>query len=174
MRTFRYIYVRMSWQPEKLEHWKEHPQDFRLMVVTTTTVMNRHVTLLPEMHPMPCADSDTFMCVSWQPNKTEHERAHPWDLKLLLVTRTGVLHQFALKLKNFDPISMAFVSPPTGLLEMPEFVVLISLDCRVASENLWVYDAIPTKSTRSRHACITVSDRITAMSLMLRCFLTLV
>ena len=28
------------------------------------------------------------------------------------------------------------------------FNVLISLDCRVASEILWVYDAIPTTSTR--------------------------
>ena len=30
------------------------------MVVTTTVVINRHATLLPEMHPMPCAHSDTF------------------------------------------------------------------------------------------------------------------
>ena len=30
------------------------------MVVTTTVVINRHVTLLPEMDPMPCAHSDTF------------------------------------------------------------------------------------------------------------------
>ena len=30
------------------------------MVVTTIVVINRHVTLLPEMDPMPCAHSDTF------------------------------------------------------------------------------------------------------------------